>query len=322
MIWCTTYRSGLSYNGYGCYCGYGGSGTPVDGVDRCCETHDRCYSDLYDEGYCPRNVEIFTALYKFRSQDCLYSWSRLFGGSRSPDIQCSEYWKKGTLRRMDLKTLVSVILLMPICLSWAHELGPSHGGSPFLSRPRRNLLEFSAMISCATTRSSLDYISYGCHCGYGGSGISVDVLDSCCEAHDNCYERIKNNFDGQCNVYYSSYKYSLRDCLTTGNSDPQIECNGTLNTQCLQELCDCDRTAAFCFAAASYNAEYRNYDKATHCQDPNLTPNPTPRTSPSPSPSPSPSSSPTHKMSAGPQYYLHFIQMGCMICIVLAYVMS
>lgn len=232
---------------------------------------------------------------------------------------------------MDRKTLVSVILLMPICLSWAHELagtGLSPDGSLVLSRPRRNLLGFSAMISCATTRSSLDYISYGCHCGYGGSGISVDVLDSCCEAHDNCYKGINKKFDGQCNVYYSSYRYSLRDCLTTGNSDPQIECNVTLNTQCLQELCECDRTAAFCFAAASYNVEYRNYDKATHCQDPDPTPNPTPRTSRSPSPSPSPSSSsspsssPTHKTSAGPRYYLHFIQMGCMICIALAYVMS
>ena len=34
MIRCETGRSALNYLFYGCYCGLGGSGIPVDGVDR------------------------------------------------------------------------------------------------------------------------------------------------------------------------------------------------------------------------------------------------------------------------------------------------
>ena len=33
MVACKTKRNSLEYNGYGCYCGPGGEGTPVDEID-------------------------------------------------------------------------------------------------------------------------------------------------------------------------------------------------------------------------------------------------------------------------------------------------
>ena len=42
---------------------------------------------------------------------------------------------------------------------------------------KRNVLQFGAMIYCATGRFPLDYNGYGCYCGLGGSGIPVDQTD-------------------------------------------------------------------------------------------------------------------------------------------------
>lgn len=36
----------LKYNDYGCWCGFGGNGKPVDGVDECCKLHDECYGRI------------------------------------------------------------------------------------------------------------------------------------------------------------------------------------------------------------------------------------------------------------------------------------
>ncbi|XP_029941032.1 phospholipase A2, minor isoenzyme-like [Salarias fasciatus] len=72
MIICTMPDSWplLDYADYGCYCGMGGSGTPVDELDRCCEVHDQCYTDAMQHSECwPILDNPYTEFYDFRCDE-------------------------------------------------------------------------------------------------------------------------------------------------------------------------------------------------------------------------------------------------------------
>ncbi|VDM81938.1 unnamed protein product [Strongylus vulgaris] len=56
------------YNHYGCWCGKGGSGTPVDGIDQCCKTHDYCYRAARISKKCS-SIALYTDMYKWKCRN-------------------------------------------------------------------------------------------------------------------------------------------------------------------------------------------------------------------------------------------------------------
>nr|ACR78471.1 putative phospholipase A2 PS31 [Drysdalia coronoides] len=66
LIQCANHgsRATWHYMDYGCYCGAGGSGTPVDDLDRCCKIHDDCYGDAEKKDAPPRCWRMITTVAK------------------------------------------------------------------------------------------------------------------------------------------------------------------------------------------------------------------------------------------------------------------
>ncbi|XP_043219453.1 otoconin-90-like isoform X2 [Amphibalanus amphitrite] len=69
MMKCATGCSPIAYKGYGCYCGFLGSGKIIDGIDHCCYEHDWCYWRARSCFTDPFGVSFYVSRYKWSCQD-------------------------------------------------------------------------------------------------------------------------------------------------------------------------------------------------------------------------------------------------------------
>ncbi|XP_005395341.1 PREDICTED: phospholipase A2, membrane associated-like [Chinchilla lanigera] len=104
------------------------------------------------------------------------------------------------------------------------------------------------MIHLATGKNPfIAYGFYGCHCGLGGNGSPKDETDWCCARHDCCYHLLRKR---GCGTKFLNYKFTV-----TGD---KIQCSANQD-YCQTQVCQCDKTAAYCFAEnqKSYKKRYQ-----------------------------------------------------------------
>ncbi|WKX94316.1 hypothetical protein Q1695_011512 [Nippostrongylus brasiliensis] len=63
---CVLHYNPIIYNNYGCWCGFGGSHEPSDGIDRCCMHHDNCYDAAVASKECRDVVVEYLDNYKWK----------------------------------------------------------------------------------------------------------------------------------------------------------------------------------------------------------------------------------------------------------------
>ncbi|CCD62825.2 Phospholipase A2 [Caenorhabditis elegans] len=91
MTRCMTHHDAWIYNGYGCYCGIGGSGDILDDIDECCANHDKCYEDLDLKKTCWTTPFEYFPIYSWKCQNQTIHCDTLSEASDHPVLahECS-----------------------------------------------------------------------------------------------------------------------------------------------------------------------------------------------------------------------------------------
>nr|XP_056720877.1 basic phospholipase A2 Ceg-N6-like [Euleptes europaea] len=60
----------INYGAYGCHCGWGSKGKPLDDTDWCCHEHDCCYHRTERQGCCRPIITRYSYTHQFGDVSC------------------------------------------------------------------------------------------------------------------------------------------------------------------------------------------------------------------------------------------------------------
>ncbi|XP_078529258.1 phospholipase A2 crotoxin basic subunit CBb-like [Lissotriton helveticus] len=133
-----------------------------------------------------------------------------------------------------------------------------------LTREKRSLLDMVATLWCYRNRLGISLLGinlYGCYCGTGGSGATVDSVDQCCFLHDCCYHHSRVFLKCRSKVKWKNYSFRCKGaetyCMSRG--------------MCSRMACECDKQFAECLMKATPNMAHFFYDKQQLCPGPKST---------------------------------------------------
>ncbi|XP_015923637.1 phospholipase A2 SSD387 [Parasteatoda tepidariorum] len=115
-------------------------------------------------------------------------------------------------------------------------------------RFRRDLLDLADMFELVAGLDPSEYAPYGNWCGYGGQGKAIDLIDECCQVHDDCY--------GASEKHCLKYIPHVVEYVWRVNNGT-IECKE--DSKCGYSVCKCDKEVVECIIEHNhhYNEHHR-----------------------------------------------------------------